>query len=112
MLLRYRIDGIVSAERKVLPLRRLLHLIQRRRFAKSLFPEEPSMARRLLALRAHDAIADGASQREIAIVLFGPERVTAHWHGRSDSLRSSVRRLAKEATAMASGGYRSLLRKP
>lgn len=112
VLLRYRIDGIGNAERKILPLRRLLHLIQRRRFAKSLFPEEPSMARRLLALRVHDALLDGASQREIAIALFGHERVTAQWHGRSDSLRSSIRRLVKEAAAMASGGYRSLLRKP
>ena len=112
VLLRYRIEGVRNAERKILPLRRLLHLIQRRRFAKSLFPDEPSMTRQLLTLRAHDAIADGASQREIAIALFGDDRVTAQWHGRSDSLRSLVRRLVKDAASLASGGYRSLLKRP
>ncbi len=62
-------------------------------------------------LRVHDAVVDGASHREIASVLFGETRVAADWNGRSDSLRSCVRRLVRGARSMASGEYRSLLRK-
>jgi hypothetical protein len=64
-----------------------------------------------MMLRVHDALAAGASQREIASVLFGAERVEADWLGTSESLRSRVKRLVRDARAMARGGYRSLLRR-
>jgi len=62
-------------------------------------------------LRVHDALQEGASQREIGATLFGDERVAHDWIGESDSLRSRVRRLVREANAMARGGYRQLMRR-
>ena len=112
VVLIYRLRGIAGAVTKILPLRRLLHLCRYRRFAASLFPEDRRIDRWIELLRVHDALADGASQREIAAALFGPERVAQEWAVTSDSLRSRVRRLVSDARAMAGGGYRSLLHRP
>nr|WP_279338829.1 DUF2285 domain-containing protein [Sphingomonas sp. BGYR3] len=94
-----------------MPLRRLITLCRHGRFARSLFPPEPRMDRWLTMLRVHDALMDGASQREIAMVLFGEDRVRAARDQGNDSLRSRTRRLARDALAMAAGGYRRLLRR-
>jgi len=106
----YRFDGLTSAEKLILPLRRFLALCRHRHFPSALFPHDPRIARGIDMLRVHDALVQGASQREIATALFGTRRVTDEWGGVSDSLRSRVRRLVSDARAMAQGGYRSLLR--
>jgi hypothetical protein len=64
-----------------------------------------------LNIRALDAWLQGNSYREIAVGLFGQERL----HGRSwkdSDLRSSIIRLVKNGTALMRGGYRALLRSP
>lgn len=109
VLLHYRLRGLASAETRLLPLRRLLDLCRHRRFARSLFPRDARIDRGIEMLRVHDALGDGASQREIGAMLFGEERAAHEWGGTSDSLRSRVRRLAGEARAMAQGGYRRLM---
>lgn len=111
VLLHYRLRGLASAEARLLPLRRLLDLCRHRRFTRSLFPRDPRIDRGIDMLRVHDALADGASQREIGMALFGDERVRHDWNPASDSLRSRVRRLVREARAMARGGYRQLMRR-
>lgn len=110
VLLQYRLHGLATAEARLLPLRRLIDLYRHGRFARSLFPRDPRIARGIAMLRVHDALGAGASQREIGIALFGVERVAEDWNDRSDSLRSRVRRLVREARAMARGGYRLLMR--
>lgn len=107
--LHYTIAGTLSAERQVLPLRRLLHLCRYRAFSRSLFPDDRRVARWVRALRVHDALVDGASQREIAATLFGAARANDAWQGESDSLRLRVRRLAGLARRLATGGWRSLM---
>ena len=62
-----------------------------------------------MMLRAHDLRTQGASQREIAGELFGPD-VVAEWRTRSDFLRLRIQRLLRDANAMISGGYLDLLR--
>lgn len=111
VILHYHLDGITSAEPRVLPLRRLLALARHRRFMASLFPPEPRTERFIAMLRVHDALASGASQREIAQVLFGQDRIVQGCHG-ADSLRSRVRRLVADARAMATGGFWSLMSRP
>ncbi|CAN5173120.1 hypothetical protein BH10PSE12_BH10PSE12_37760 [soil metagenome] len=110
-LIEYRIAGTISAEARIMPLRRFLYLARHRRFSRSLFPADPKTRRWIVLLRVHDALGAGASQREIANILFGDVRVTRDWHGTSDSLRSRVRRLAYDARALAQGGYRHLMRR-
>jgi hypothetical protein len=68
-------------------------------------------ARRWTAsLLAWDARAEGASQRDIASLLHGADRIEHDWNQASDSLRSSVRRLLDHADHMVSGGWRELLK--
>jgi len=55
-------------------------------------------------------MGDGASQKEIAATLYGPQRVREDWAGRSDYLRLRVQRLLRAAERMATAGYRDLLR--
>lgn len=109
VLLHYRMYGLASAETRLLPLRRFLDLCRHRRFTRSLFPRDPWIDRGIDMLRVHDALSEGASQREIGAALFGGERIGHEWDGASDSLRSRVRRLVREARAMARGGYRQLM---
>ena len=112
VLFEYRLVGVASAGPKILPLRRLLELCRRGRFAPSLFPPDRRIDRWIALLQVHDALEQGAGQREIASALFGERRAVHEWRGSSDSLRSRVRRLVRDARLMAAGGYRSLLRKP
>jgi hypothetical protein len=111
VMLHYPASGLTSAERAIKPIRQFLHFCRHRRFAGALFPVDSRIDRELAKLRVHDAIAAGASHREIAIALFGAHRMADGWDGRSDSLRSRVRRLVCDARSMARGSYRSLLRK-
>ena len=111
VLLHYRLRGLACAEKRLLPLRRLLDLCRHRRFARSLFPSDPRIDRWIDMLRVHDAVRDGASQREIGAALFGDDRVAQDWNHGSDSLRSRVRRLVRDAREMAQGGYRHLMRR-
>ena len=60
-------------------------------------------------MRAVNGRANGATYREIAIALFGPERVAAEpW--KTSSLRDAVIGLVESAGPLINGGYRKLLR--
>jgi hypothetical protein len=61
----------------------------------------------LHALQALDASLAGASQRQIAIGLFGAQAVAVGWHA-DGALRSRVRRLLRHARSLMCGRYRRL----
>ncbi|HWH21842.1 MAG TPA: DUF2285 domain-containing protein [Allosphingosinicella sp.] len=107
--LHYRLAGLASAERPLLTLRRLLALWRTGRFSAQLHPVETRAARFVLMLRAHDALASGATQREIAAGLLGAEAGEARWRVRAPTVRSRVQRLVRSARIMAAGGYLALL---
>jgi len=109
--LRYHIAGLASAEPQAAALLRLLDVYRRGRFRSCLYPDEKRALRWIALLQVSDAMRAGACQREIAEVIFGPDRVADEWRGRSDSLRSRVRRLVRDMRAMAQGGWRALLRR-
>lgn len=62
----------------------------------------------LESLRAHDARRSGASQRDIAALLFGEQRVGEDWNGRSEYMRMRVLRLLRTAHQLSTS-YRSVL---
>lgn len=93
---------------QALALRRFGALIAGRE-ARALWPPLPKAARYAAMLRALDARAGGACLREIAELLYGARAVAAGWSGRSDHLKSRVRRLVRDAAAMQRGGYRALV---
>lgn len=63
--------------------------------------------RHLRALQALDGVLAGASQRRIAEVLYGRERVRRDWHADS-ALRGQLRHSLARAFALMRGGYRDL----
>lgn len=108
--LSYLLAGFASAEAQLMTLRRLLALRRTGRFSRSLHAREARVRRWLLTLRAHDALAGGADQREIASVLLSPQACEPHWRSQASSIRSQAQRLVRNARRMAAGGYRALLR--
>lgn len=108
--LAFELAGFSHLDARLLTVRRLLSLWRKGRFLKVLFQPLAGLGHRLEALRVADALAAGASHREIAAALYGEQRVRAEWNGRSDFLLSRVRRRVAEARRMEQGGYRLLLR--
>lgn len=62
----------------------------------------------LRTLQALDGVQAGASQRQIATVLYGAEAVASRWHS-DGQLRAHVRRLIARGRRLMQGGYRRLL---
>ena len=88
---------------------KLASLCQHQRFMPVHFREDRRCARWIAALRVHDGLCAGASQREIAIALYGHKRVANDWYDDNDVMRASVRRLIRTARTLACGQYRSLM---
>ena len=60
-------------------------------------------------MQAADGRSNGATYREIAIAMFGSERIASEsW--RTSALRDTVIGLIESASALIKGGYRRLLR--
>ena len=70
----------------------------------------PAALLELHTLQALDATQAGASLREVAEGLFGPDAV-ADWYS-DGGLRSKVRRLVRRGHALMRGGYRRLAQTP
>jgi hypothetical protein len=68
-------------------------------------PREAGLARLVAALRVREALADGASQREIGLGMFGDD-----WPGDGEHLKSRVRRMIPFARALAAMGPHAILR--
>jgi hypothetical protein len=107
--LHYPLSCGSASDMAIETLKRFQHLCRTGDFA-SLPVDRPPSRRAIEALRVHDALAEGASIRDIGIILFGPERIRLEWHAPGEALKSCCRRLIAHARAMASGGYRALLR--
>lgn len=68
------------------------------------------LRKRLLGMiRALDGHLEGASYRDIAMALYGPDDV-ARFPWKTSSIRGQTIRLVADAVAMMDGGYRKLLR--
>lgn len=106
----YRLEGFESLEPPLLTLRRLLVLARTGRFSAALHPLDARACRWVALLRATDALAAGADQREIAEHLLGREAAEPRWRIEAPTLRSRAQRLVRQARAMAAGGYLRLLR--
>ena len=62
-----------------------------------------------LILRILDGRLAGASYREIAIVLFGRNRVERDWDQSDNHLKNRIRRAAQRGKFLMEGGYRDFL---
>lgn len=98
-------DGVIALD----SVKRLVRLRDTGRLTAGPRPPAGKSARWVEAIRAFDARRGGASHREIARLLYGDERVSEEWNGRSDYMRMRVHRLLRSAESLAAGGYRKLL---
>lgn len=88
---------------------RLLRFLQGRPISPERGLTRQQKRRHRLMLQAMDGHMNGAHYREIAIVIFGAERVAAEpW--KTSTLRASIIGLVKGGHAMIHDGYRQLLR--
>jgi len=73
------------------------------------FPPERRGRRLRVVLQALDGRIAGASQREIALALFGRRRVELDWADPRSHLRDHVRRAVARGLALSAGLYRQFL---
>ncbi len=109
VVLRFAFDGLGAIDAPLLTLRRLVAFDRRGAMPLGLYRKDRPPDRWIAALRADDAQRSGASQRDVAQLLFGADRVREAWPGPSDYLRSQVRRLLRFGVRMREGGWRTLL---
>lgn len=76
---------------------------------KQLTPDLQSQKLRT-ALRTLDGRLAGASYRDIAIALFGRDRVKDDWNTSGDHLKNRIRRAVQRGTFLMERGYRVLLK--
>jgi len=74
------------------------------------FPPHPRSKRLLVVLKALDGYLANKNHREIALELFGAERVERDWCDPGEHLRDAVRRAIVSGVALMEHGYRKLLR--
>lgn len=79
------------------------------RFRSGRFPAEPRGARLRMILQALDGSLAGASHRDIAMEVFGPDRVAEAWRDPRSHLRDSVRRAISRGRMLMMGGYRQFV---
>ncbi len=97
MALSWHLTGISRLARQLNALAQFRALARLRRFSLTLHPTASRAARWTAMLRVHDAIAAGATNREIVAVLFGLNTSAARWRADASSWRLRVQRLAAGA---------------
>jgi hypothetical protein len=90
-------------------LRSLADLARNRCLRPALYPPAARGARFVHVLQALDGWHAGATQREIAMALFGEHRVDEDWSDPRQSLRDQTRRAIARAKALMTGGYLQLI---
>jgi hypothetical protein len=98
-----------GSDAKALTVLRLGALRRLGRFPNNLFPPEQRARKWALALQAYDGMLAGASQRDIACVLFTEQFVREEWNGRSTFLKGRIQRLLRYGRKMVNGDYKTLL---
>lgn len=109
--LTFLVHGLAGLSDSVRLLRLARSLLDPNLHAKS-SPKSPAPWCRKLreALLALDAYQAGASQREIAAILFGRKTADQAWRKGDLSLKQRVHRAVAKGRALSDGGYLALLR--
>ncbi|KFG89445.1 hypothetical protein BV98_002774 [Sphingobium herbicidovorans NBRC 16415] len=97
ILVEHRISGLQSAKPKLEALRQFVVLAESGRLPRSMMPRERKAAQWILELRVGDAILSGATQQEMARILFGAVIASRRWRIENASHRLRVQRLVRIA---------------
>lgn len=103
----FEVDGYVQRANSFDALQSLARLAQHRRpYINSSDSLSSKWEGYLIAL---DGNLDGKSYRDIAEVIYGKDRVGAHWTDDTRWMKSKVRRAVERGLDLMNGGYRELL---
>lgn len=109
VMLRYDFSAVGDIRPLLAPLHAFHHFCRTSHLSLPL-PQKRQRDRRVVdALRAHDALRDGASIRDVGILLFGTRRVAEEWGAPGEALKSHSRRMIAFARRMSGGAWRKLL---
>lgn len=106
MRLRIWLEGVADTEGQLAGIAQLRQLLMRGRLPNGM---ERRAGRWVAALRVHDALAEGASYREIAHTLFGEHSVGPRWWLDTPSWGLRISRLAAASRAALAAGPRPWL---
>lgn len=98
-----------EAPNRLIAMRRLSDLVARRALRPELYPPERRAARFMTMIKALDGAIMKLRHRDIAVRLFGVERVAKEWSDPGNHMRDQVRRAIRSGRRMMEGGYRRLL---
>jgi hypothetical protein len=98
-----------QAAARVQALRRFSDMITHRRLRTFLYPPDMRASRLARLLQVLDGWNSRVSYRDIALAIFGEERVSADWRDPGAHLRDHLRRALRSGRALMMGGYRRLL---
>lgn len=104
-----RIDGARYARRRLDTATQLLSLHRAQGGKLSLIGRRRNTEPLANALTAFDIYASGGGLRDIAITLYGEDRVSEAWTGPRNYLKDRARRARNKGRAFVDGGYRDLL---
>jgi hypothetical protein len=90
-------------------LRRFSDVITHRRLRTFLYPPDKRASRLARLLQVLDGWNARASYRDIALAIFGGERVSADWRDPGRHLRDHLRRALRSGRTLMMGDYRRLL---
>lgn len=109
--LRFGLSGFLGLGQHILALERMSALWRLGRLPHRLYPPDNVVARWVMALHAWDAAQSGASQREIARLVFGDAVMEGLRYGdaRLDALRKRVARMIRQAERRIEAGGRRFL---
>jgi hypothetical protein len=97
------------AGKRTLALRRLADLAEYGALREHLYPAEARAPRMARILQALDGAMTGARHRDIAVSLFGEQRVLEDWGLPDNHLRDHVRRAIGHGRMLMNGGFARLL---
>ena len=95
--------------KRTLALRRFSDLAEHGELREHLYPAESRAPRFARILQALDGALAGARHREIAVSLFGEQRVIQDWASPDNHLRDHVRRAVAQGRSMMADGFVRLL---
>ena len=104
----FEIDGFADLSGQTESLKRLQRFAEQAPNAggRPAFGPDERLSHALIAL---DESLGGKTYRQVAITIFGEERVAEEWQGPSQFLKDRTRRLVAKGKELMMGGYRDLL---
>jgi len=109
LLLTPALPSLPYCKSRLLAVRRLTDLVKHGTLRSTLYPRERRAPRLMLVAQALDGWLAKAAYRDIAVAMFGEERVERDWSHSGNHLRDQVRRAIGHGRALAGGGYTRFL---